>query len=85
MLESRDYQMVKQLNRIERYVKKKPLAKKDSEAYRPYEGMTIKEIYDDFQDEYWLFLRLLMAVRSFLDGAHVYEDGDKVRILYAVC
>ena len=85
MLQSRDYQMVKQLNRIERYVKKKPLAKKESEAYCPYEGMTIKEIYDDFQDEYWLFLRLLMAVRSFLDGARVYADGDKVRILYAVC
>ena len=35
MLQSRDYQMVKQLNRIERYVKKKPLAKKESEAYCP--------------------------------------------------
>lgn len=85
MLQSRDYQMVKQLNRIERYVKKKPLAKKESEAYCPYEERTIKEIYDDFQDEYWLFLRLLMAVWSFLDGAHIYADGDKVRILYAIC
>lgn len=40
---------------------------------------------DDFQDEYWLFLRLLMAVRSFLDGVRVYVDGDKVRVLYAIC
>ena len=57
MLQSRAYQMVKQLNRIERYVKKKPLAKKDTESCFPYEERTIKEIYDDFQDEYWLFLK----------------------------
>ena len=40
MLQSRDYQMVKQLNRIERYVKKKPLAKRESEAYCPYSSIS---------------------------------------------
>ena len=85
MLQSRDYQMVKQLNRIEKYVKQKPLAKKDTLGYSYYEERTIKEIYDDFQEECWLFLRLQMAVHSFLDGADIFADDNEVRILYAIC
>lgn len=85
ILQSRDYQMVKQLNRIEKYVKQKPLAKKDIIGYNYYEERTIKDIYNDFQEEFGLFLRLQMAVRSFLEGADIYADDNEVRILYGIC
>jgi hypothetical protein len=50
LLQSRDYQITKQLNRIERYLKQEPTIKDESDGIG-YEGMSIKEIYEDFQDE----------------------------------
>ena len=83
-LQSRDYQLVKRLNRIEKYVKQKPLAKKDTEIFYPYGERSIEEIYNDFNEEFGMFLRLIMSVRSFLDGAYIYAEDNDVRILYGV-
>ena len=85
LIQSRDYQLVKQLNRIEKFVKHKPLAKKDTETSYPYGDQSIKEIYNDFNEEFGIFLGLIMAVRSFLDSAYIYAEGNEVRILYGIC
>ena len=85
LLQSRDFQLVKQLNRIEKFLKQKPLAKKDTGASYPYGDQSIKEIYNDFKEEFGIYLSLIMAVRSFLDGAYIYADDNEVRILYSIC
>ena len=85
MLQSRDYKMVEKLKQIEKQIKGKPVAKKDKENIYPYEERSIKEIYEDFQEEYGIFLQLLMAVRCFLEGANIYTDDYEVRILYGIC
>lgn len=85
LLQSRDFQLVKQLNRIEKFLKQKPLAKKDTVASYPYGDQSIKEIYNDFKEEFGIYLSLIMAVRSFLDGAYIYADDNEVRILYSIC
>lgn len=84
LLQSRDYQLVKQLNRIEKLVKQKPLAKRDTMGVYPYGDRSIKEIYNDFNEEFGVYLGLIMAVRSFLDGANNYARDDEVRILYGI-
>ena len=84
LLQSRDYQLVKQLNRIEKLVKQKPLAKKDTACAYPYRDRSIKEIYNDFNEEFGVYLGLIMAVRSFLDGAYSYARDNEVRILYGI-
>ena len=83
LLQSRDYQITKQLNRIERYLKQEPTIKDESDGIG-YEGMSIKEIYEDFQDEYWYYQSLHLSVRGFLKGANNHKDGKDVRILYAI-
>ena len=85
LLQSRDYQLVKQLNRIEKFVKQKPLAKKDTEISYPYRDRSIKEIYNDFNEEFGVYLGLIMAVRSSLDGSYIHADDNRVRILYCIC
>lgn len=84
MLQSRDYQMVKQLNRIEKYLKQKPLAKKDCLSYIYYEERTIKEIYEEFMDELWFIQSLVMIIRSFSAKAFFYAEDEDIRILYAI-
>ncbi len=84
MLQSRDYQMVKQLNRIEKHLKQKPLAKKDSLSYIYYEERTIKEIYEECMDDLWFFQALVMTIRGFSANAFFYADDDNIRILYAI-
>ena len=84
LLQSRDYQLVKQLNRIEKFVKMKPLAKKDTACVYPYGDRSIKDIYNDFNEEFGVYLGLIMAVRSFLDGAYSYARDNEVRILYGI-
>lgn len=84
MLQSRDYQMVKQLNRIEKYLKQKPLTKKDNLSFIYYEERTIKEIYEEFMDELWFFQSLVMIIRSFSANAFFYAKDDDIRILYAI-
>ena len=85
LLQSRDFQLVKRLNRIEMLVKQKPLAKKDTEVSYPYGDQSIKGIYNDFNEEFGFYLDLIMAVRRFLDGAYIYADDNEVRILYSIC
>ena len=85
LIQSRDYQLVKRLNRIEKLVKQKPLAKRDTMGVYPYGDRSIKEIYNDFNEEFGIFLGLIMAVRSFLDSAYIYAEGNEVRILYGIC
>ena len=84
MLQSRDYQMVKQLNRIEKYLKQKPLAKKVCLSFIYYEERTIKEIYEECMEDLWFFQALKMSIRSFSVNAFFYAEDDDIRILYAI-
>ena len=83
LLQSRDYQITKQLNRIERFLKQEPTTKDESDEIS-YEGMSIKEIYEDFQDEYWYYQSLHLSVRGFLKGANNHKDDKDIRILYGI-
>lgn len=83
LFQSRDYQITKQLNRIERFLKQESTTKDESDGIG-YEGMGIKEIYEDFQDEYWYYQSLHLSVRGFLRGAKASVNDKDVRVLYGV-
>lgn len=84
LLQARDYQITKQLNRIEKYVKQEPVTTKESDG-DIYDRRDIKEIYEDFQDEYWYYRSLHLSVRGFLKGARSFVDDKDVRVLYVIC
>ena len=85
MLQSRDFQMLMQLDRIEKYLKQKPNGKNAPEIHAPCEERDIREIYSDFHEVFGNMRNLLMAARGLLDCANIYVNETKVRILYGVC
>lgn len=85
MSHSAEHQMIKQLNRIERYVKQKPIAKTQLADKNGYAAMSVKQIYEQHDEEYGLFDHVRHIVDFLTRDCSIYSYADDIRIVYAIC
>lgn len=85
MSRSVECQMIKQLNRIERYVKQKPIVKTQQPDDDYYSSMSIKQIFEDYENEFFLFEYVRQIVNFLSFEGDIHADSDDIRILYCIC
>lgn len=83
LLHSRDYQMVEQLNRIEKTVRGENIPKTDLPDTDIYADMTIEEIYSDYEESYGLLNDLCAYIHEALEISGIYYPSTgQVRVIY---
>lgn len=84
MSRSVECQMIKQLNRIERYVKQKPIVKTQQPDDSYLSSMSIKQIFDNYNDELYLFEHVKHIIDFLAWEGDIHPNGDDIRILYCL-
>lgn len=83
LLESRDYQLVKHVHRIEKAVTGKPVKDKISTSY--ISEYSIKQIYDEYMEEMWKLIELRNIIYYLADEFDSFSSSDDIRIIYHLC
>ena len=84
MLQSRDYQLIKHINRIEKAVLSKPQKDKISTSY--LSDYSIKQIYEEYMEEMYRWIELRNIIYYFADEICPFmSSGDDIRIIYFMC
>lgn len=81
LIESRDYQLVKHMQRIEKAVLQKPI--KDKLSTSSYlMDCSIKELYEEYMERMYWLVKLRDYVEYLIDELDFSIDKDDIRIIY---
>ena len=80
LLESRDFQLVKHMQRIEKAVLQKPI--KDNIKSNYLVDFSVKELYEDYMSHMSALVRLKNFVEYLTDEFNLSLDDDEIRIIY---
>lgn len=80
LLESRDFQLVKHIQRIEKAVLQKPI--KDNLQSSYLVDFSVKELYEDYMSHMHALVKLKNFVEYMADEFNLSLEGDEIRIIY---
>ena len=80
LLQSRDYQLVQHMQRIEKAVLKQPMDDQLPETYLA--DYSIEQIYEDYLDEMYRLIRLSEVVYYLAEQFHLSTYEADIRIIY---
>ena len=83
LLESRDYQLVKHVRRIEKAVTGKPVKDKIKTSY--IGEYSIKQIYEEYIEEMWKLIELRNVIYYLADEITSFPSNEDIRIIYFMC
>ena len=80
LLQSREYQLVEQLNRIENAVMSKPVNNQKETSY--LSNYSIEQIYEEYDDDVWNLNRLRYIIYYLADEIADHTREEDIRIIY---
>ena len=80
LLESRDFQLVRHIQRIEKAVLQKPI--KDNLQSSYLVDFSVKELYEDYMSHMHALVKLKNFVEYMADEFNLSLEGDEIRIIY---
>ena len=80
LLQSREYQLVEQLNRIENAVLGKPVKEQTETSY--LSNYSIEQIYEEYDDDVWNLNRLRHLIYYLADEIADHTREEDIRIIY---
>ena len=80
LLQSREYQLVEQLNRIENAVLGKPVEDQIESSY--LSNYSIEQIYEEYDDDVWNLNRLRHLIYYLADEIADHTREEDIRIIY---
>ena len=80
LLQSREYQLVEQLNRIENAVLDKPVEDQIESSY--LSNYSIEQIYEEYDDDVWNLNRLRHLIYYLADEITDHTREEDIRIIY---
>ena len=83
LLESRDNQLVKHIQRIEKAVLNKPIKEKIKQTYLA--DYSMKELYEEYMEDMYRLVKLRDVVYYLADEFFFVMDSDDIRITYHQC
>ena len=83
LLESRDYQLVKHVHRIEKAVTGKPVKDKIKTSY--IGDYSIKQLYEEYMDDMYRLIKLSNVIYYLADEFDAFPSYDDIRIIYHMC
>ena len=83
LLESRDYQLVKHVHRIEKAVIGKPVKDKIKTSY--IGDYSIKQLYEEYMDDMYRLIKLSNVIYYLADEFDAFPNYDDIRIIYHMC
>ena len=83
LLESRDYQLVKHVHRIEKAVTGKPVKDKIKTSY--IGDYSIKQLYEEYMDDMYQLIKLRNVMYYLADEFDAFPSYDDIRIIYHMC
>ena len=83
LLQSRDYQLVKHVRRIEKTVLGKPVKDKIKTTY--LENYSIKQIYDEYIDDIWGWIKVRNVISYLVEEMASYPRNEDIRVIYFYC
>lgn len=82
VMQSRDMQVIKHINRIEKAILQKSIKDKISMSY--LSDYSIKQIYQEYQNEIYHWVKLRNIVYYLADEFSSYPDENDIRIIYYI-
>ena len=83
LLQSRDYQLVKHVQRIEKMVLEKPVKDKIKTTY--LENYSMKQIYDEYVDDIWGWMKVRNVISYLVEEMASYPRNEDIRVIYFYC
>ena len=83
LLQSRDYQLVKHVQRIEKKVLGKPVKDKIKTTY--LENYSMKQIYDEYIDDIWSWMKIRNVISYLVEEMASYSRDEDIRVIYFYC
>lgn len=83
LLESRDFQLVKHVHRIEKAVTGKLIKDKIKTSY--IGEYSIKQLYEEYMDDMYQLIKLRNVIYYLADEFDAFPNYDDIRIIYHMC
>lgn len=80
IMQSRDFQLIKHINRIEKTVLQKPVKDKINTSY--LSDYSMKQIYEDYKDEVFPWIKIREIVYYLADEFSRFPNENDIRIIF---